>query len=137
MMDDNPRARFVVAQQLIEDGRIEEARLLLRSIDHIPEAADWADRLERGETIDPYEVEWEPNTEAPGLPEVTLPAFKPGRAVVSVLMALLMLAPMLQMFAISGPVYPSPEVAYRHEARVRVQYLCNVLVQRAIAEKRL
>ncbi|MEM6284518.1 MAG: hypothetical protein AAF787_20175 [Chloroflexota bacterium] len=136
-MDDTVRSRFIVAQQLMDEGRLEEARLLLLSIDHIPEAADWAARIERGEAVDPDEIIWELDTEAPGLPAVNLPPFRPARAAMAIFLALMLMAPIVQMLMISGPVYPSADVANRHEARVRVQYLCNVLVERAIAEKRL
>jgi hypothetical protein len=136
-MEDNPRATFIVAQQLIAEGRLDEARLLLRSIEDIPEAADWAQRIEQGLPIAPDEVTWEPNTAAPGLPEIILPAFNLRRFVVSIFLALTLFAPIFQMLMISGPVYPSREIANQTEARARVQYLCNVLVDRAIAEKRL
>lgn len=136
-MSEDARARFVIAQQLIAEGRTEEARMLLRTLDDVPEAQDWAARLERGEVVDPNEVQWHPEQPAPGLPPVTLPEFKPLRFVMSLLLALVLVVPILQMLTFSGAVYPSQTAALRGEARARVEVLCQVLVNRAIREDRL
>lgn len=135
--DDN-RAKFVVAQQLLDEGRLTEARWLLRSIEDVPQAQEWADRLERGETVPPTDLQELADTYYPDDDSVEMPSFQPMRFMMSVFLALMLLTPILQMFMMSGAaVYPSQNAALRGEARERVQLLCNTLVGQAIQERRL
>ena len=134
-MRDDTYARFIIAQQLIEDERYDEARMLLREIDAIPEALDWADRLERGELIDVAEMDRVTDLRFPLEPEAPRPPINRRRLVFSTLMVLALLAPLLQMLTFSsGAVYPSRSAAERGEARLRVQYLCRSLVDQALAD---
>jgi hypothetical protein len=137
MTHDDLRAQFIIAQHLIESGRVEEARLLLRSLADVPEAQDWADRIEAGEPVDPFELQWEAGRPYPEEPPVHLPRFQPMRFAMSVFLALMLLTPVLQMIAFSARHAPTTEARLARAAQVRVQLLCESLVQQAIAEHRL
>ena len=135
-MTDDTYARFIIAQQLIEDRRFDEARMILRTIDDIPEAQDWAARLEQGESIDVDEMDRVTDLHFPPPPPVPeRPTISIRRLAFSAVMVLALMAPLLQMLTFSaGPVYPSRNAAERGEARLRVQYLCRSLVDQALAD---
>jgi hypothetical protein len=108
--------------------------LLLRTIEDVPAVQVWLDRLERGDSVNPAELQQEINNHQPR----ELPTFRPARFAVSLFLALMLLAPILQMFVLADTaVYPSQNAALRGEARERVQLLCNTLVRQAIQERRL
>ncbi len=138
-MPEERRAQFIIAQQFIEDGRLDEARYLLREMDGLPVAQAWADQLERGEPVDTDAYYWDPGMVRPRptkLPKT--PRQHPGQVAFRLLMAFMLLSPLVQMLTLRAPSGPPPEQAQqRGVARARVQALCNALVQDAIADARL
>ncbi|MEO0560730.1 MAG: hypothetical protein AAF125_01350 [Chloroflexota bacterium] len=135
---DDPRAQFVLAQYLIEQGRTLEALALLRELEsHFPQVADWIERLENGETVDPDELRWEPDMIRPMPQRPPMPQWNPGRALVAMLMALSLFLPLLQMLTFArgtGTPQPDGRAAIRSEARVRAQMLCEAWIAEAIGD---
>lgn len=127
------RAQFVLAQYLIEQGRYEEARLLLRTMDR-PAAQDWADRLERGEPIDPDEWRWEPDMVRP-MPPPPERDWKPARIIVSLVMVIALVSPFLSMI-VRSPSRQAVQANLTAGTRVRLQDYCYEQVSEAILQRR-
>lgn len=138
MNDDDRRARFVLAQYFIESGRLDEARMLLRSLDDIPAAQAWADQIEDGTPLDPQTLHWEPDMVRPMPPQEPFHVrIKPGRLLVVLLMLLSLIAPILQQINYQRYTPQAIDAQVRQASRMRVQALCRGLVQSAAQDGRL
>jgi hypothetical protein len=138
MTPDDPRARFVLAQYLIENDRLDEARLLLLGLTDYPIAQKWINQIEAGEPVNTDEFFWEADRVRPMPTPPQLPPFKPGKAIVALLMALTLFLPVIQMITFSrAPAAADSAEVVTGEARLRLQRLCEAVVSDAIADGRL
>jgi hypothetical protein len=140
LIPNDPRAQFVIAQYLIDEGRIEEALPLLYAlVERFPLLDSWIAALEHGETVDTASLRWEPNMVRPMPVRPARPPirWKPGRLLVALLMVLLLFAPFLQMVTVRQQPAPDEQALVRSMARERAQRLCERLVVSAIADGRL
>jgi len=137
LIPDDPRAQFIIAQYLIDEGRYEEALPLLYDLaERFPLLADWIDRLEREEPVDTTSLRWEPNRVRP-MPPREPAQWKPGRLIVAMLMALSLFLPVLQMLTFNRQPVMDEQAIVRSIARGRAQELCEQLVRIAIERNRL
>ena len=137
LIPDDPRAQFIIAQYLIDEGRYEEALPLLYDLaERFSLLEDWIDRLEREVPVDTSSLRWEPNMVRP-LPRREPVQWKPGRLIVALLMALSLFLPLLQMLTFSRQPVVDEQAIVRSVARVRTQRLCEQLVRIAIEQNRL
>jgi len=142
---DDPRAQFVIAQYLIDEGRPTEALPLLVALaERFPLLDDWIEKIEYGEEVDTASLRWEPDMVRP-LPareERKRPKFQAGKALVAFLMALSLFAPIVQFMLppptnTSAPSQVTEADRVRGAARERVRQGCHRAVITAIEDGRL
>lgn len=142
MTYEDDRARFLVAQHLLETGRAEEARRLLLALVNVPVAQAWAAQLERGEPIDAGEWRWLAHQPAPTRTPRKRPTQTPStarqrslwRLLILGLMMLSLVVPLVQQ--VMPPARQTDNTQARSEARARLREECVWRVERAIALRR-
>ncbi len=137
LIPDDPRAQFVIAQYLIDEGRIEEALPLVEALaERYPRLDDWVEKLKRGAPVDTASLRWEPDMVRPMPPRQPV-QWKPGRLIIALLMALSLFLPVVQMMTYSRQPVVDEQALVRNAARERVQRLCERWVRTAIEDGRL
>lgn len=136
-MNQDQRGRFIVAQQLIAEGRTEEARLVLRTLSHVPEAQSWAEQLERGDPIDPNSLTWDIDAPFP-LPTIDddpkpRRQWQPFRTLMILVMMFSLVAPFIPWHRLESTSDNSAQIAAeRSIARQRVQQACYQWIDSAL-----
>jgi hypothetical protein len=136
-MTDDPRSQFVIAQSLIEEGRLDEARFLLMSID-TPLADAWLERIEMGLPVDVDAYIWEPHMAHPV--RLPLPKLRPMMFLMSVFLAFSLFFPLLSPFINSNSRNVPVSTATPSTSSIaldRTRQYCHEAYTTAIRENRV